>query len=432
MTLLQRTLGVEMKADSGYITPIDRDIILSDVTSSLGLGGFLRLSQDYSATYEEIARRQLWARITINKLAYAIGRLPLKVYSGDDSASRTRVRDSSLAALISAPNETKETGTTPGFLADAAYDLLVYGNAIVLKAQKAPDQPVLAMRAYCPRYWSLDRDGNYVYQPDQRADKRTFKPWQVWHIVEPGPSTDGMGVSRLEAARLTLAIEYAAQRLGEAFFNNGARPGGIITVNGGLPHDQKQRAAAIDRFKHEIIARFGGVAKTGLPAVLEGNIQWQSMSHNLEDSAVVEHRQLTREEIAALYDVPQPAIGILDEANFASVDALHVMFYQDTLGWPVKLIEESFNAQVVRGVTAWRGQFAEFDLNAVMRGALKERLASYSTGINAGVYTSDEVRGWENLAPRADKQPEADLLRFPLNNSTALVPVGTTANGVTP
>lgn len=420
MTVLQRLFSVETKADAGYVTPLERDVIYSDVVPITDVGGFVRLAPDYSATYEELARRQLWVRIAVNKLSYSIGRLPLKTYSGDTSATRARVRDGSLPALIDSPNGTKDTGTTPGFLARVGYDLMVYANAIILKVQPEPYLPPLELRPFCPRYWSIDSDGYYVYQPSSRDKKQRYEPWRIIHIVEPGPAIGGFGVSRLEAARLTLSIEYAAQRLGESTFNNGARPSSIINIKSGLPTDKISRATAVERFKSEVMMRFGGVSRAGLPAVLEGDIDWQTVSHNLDDSAVVSHRQLTRQEIAALFDIPQPAIGILDEANFASTDALHVIFYQDSLGWPIKLIESAFNAQMVRGVNDWSGQFVEFDLNAVMRGALAERLAAYNTGINAGIYSSDEVRGWENLPPRAATQPEADELRFPMNYATEL------------
>ena len=49
------------------------DIITSDrligAFSGLG-GGSVVLDTDYTANYEEIARRQLWVRIAVNKLAY--------------------------------------------------------------------------------------------------------------------------------------------------------------------------------------------------------------------------------------------------------------------------------------------------------------------------------------------------------------------------
>lgn len=395
----------------------ERDVVVGDLMP-VGMTGYLTLSRDYTAAYEEIIKRQLWARIAVNKLAYSIGRLPLKAYRRGADGARERVTDTPLAELLRRPNDTKETGNPVGFQARIAYDLYTYANAIIVKVQTRPDAVPVQLLPVSPRYWTIDADGNYVYSGPE-GQRQVYPPWRIIHLIEPGPTVDGFGVSRLEAARLTLAIEYAAQRLGVATFENGARPSSIINLK-----RSDLSKEAIERFKAEVLARFGGVERTGIPAVLEGDIEWHTLTHNLNDAAVVAHRQLTREEVAALFDIPQPAIGILDEANFASVDALHVMFYQDTLGWPIRLIEQGLQAQLIDGVPAFADQFVEFDLNAVMRGAFKQRMEGYRVGIAAGIFTSDEVRAWENLPSMADKQPEAGLLRFPVNYATGTVPDG--------
>ena len=379
--------------------------------------GSLALSEDYTASYEEIARKQLWVRIAVNKLAYSIGRLPLKVYSGASEDERQRVRSGKLPTLMGRPNETVETGTPAGFKARIAYDLFVYSNSLIVKGQLRPDQPPDWLRPVSPTGWRVDGE-TYIYRDNSTGRETTFPSWRIIHIAEPGPTCSGFGVSRLEAARLTLAIEYAAQRLGAATFNNGARPGGILNVRN-LPTGDAQRKAAIERFKAEVIARFGGADKAGLPAVLEGDTSWLPMSHNLDDSAVVAHRQLTREEVAALYDIPQPAIGILDEANFASVDMLHVMFYQDTLGWPIRLIEETLNAQLVAGVPEFDGQFLEWDMNAVMRGDPASRAAFYTAAVGGPWMKVNEARRLENLTPLTD-QPQAEMVSMPLNMSPGI------------
>jgi HK97 family phage portal protein len=409
MTLLGGLFG-----EKATTLTVRDDIITSDrmIGELSSMFGSLSLSTDYTATYEEIVRKQLWARIAVNKLAYGIGRVPLKTYTRNADGSRERVTDSPLAQLMRRPNETKETGHAAGFKARIVYDLYTFANALIVKVQPRPDQPPTQLRPVSPRGCVIDENGDYVWHRDS-GNERRFKAWQVIHLIEPGPTVSGFGVSRWEAARLTLAIEYAAQRLGAATFHNGARPGGIINVKSGLGTGDA-RTAAIERFKSEILRRFGGVDKAGLPAVLEGDVNWMAMAHNLNDSAVVDHRQLTREEIAALLDIPQPAIGILDEANFASVDMLHIMLYQDTFGWPVTLIEETFETQLIAGVPAFQGQFVEFDMNGVMRGAFTERMSGYVSAINGMVMTPDEARDRENLPRMGGRAAE---LQFPLNTT---------------
>lgn len=393
------------------------DIITSDTFLDT-LFNPTEIAGSFMSPYELIVRDQLWVRIAVNKIAYTIGRLPLKTYDLDDNGNRERAALSPLATLLQRPNETKETGQPTGFMARVVYDLMTYSNAIIIKSQRRPDVVPDALLPVSPRFWRVV-DGTYHYSPPDGRDETVYQPWQIIHLIEPGPTSYGFGVSRLEAARLTLAIEYAAQKLGIATFRNGARPSSIINIK---KTDMKKEV--IDRFKAEVRSKFGGVENTGVPAVLEGDIDWKSQSYNFDDSAVVNHRQLTRMEVAALYDIPQPAIGILDESNFASVDALHLMFYQDSLGWPINLIEEVLASQLIAGVPEFAGQFVEFDLNAVMRGAFSERMQGYMNGINARIFTPDEVRAWENLPPMAGEQPEAGRLQFPLNYSTSPVPPG--------
>lgn len=416
MTFLK---GLFADTEKATTLTVRDDIITSDrvLGDIYGMFGSVALSADYSPTYEEIVRKQLWVRIAVDKLAYGIAGISLKVYERESDTNRRRTSDSPLAMLLDMPSELKEFDTTEKFIARILHDFFTYGNALVVKVQSRPDAVPSELRPVNPRGWTV-KDGEYVYNLLGGGEKR-FKPWQIMHFMEPGPTVSGFGVSRLEAARLTLAIEYAAQQLGAATFENGARPGGIINVKQAIKDPN-----VVERFKSEVMRRFGGVSKAGLPAVLEGDISWLPMSHNLDDSAVVNHRQLTREEIAALYDIPQPALGILDESNFASIDQLHVMLYQDTFRWPIKVIESTFKSQLIRGVPAFAGQYAEFDMNSVMRGAYAQRMAGHLTAINGRIATPDEIRALENLPPMADKQPEAAMLQFPLNYGVSSAPPG--------
>src|SRR5690554_4218399 len=116
----------------------ERDVVVGDLMP-VGMAGYLTLSRDYTAAYEEIIRRQLWARIAVNKLAYSIGRLPLKVYRRGPDGARERVTETPFAQLLRRPNDTKETGNPVGFQARIAYDLYTYANAIIVKVQTRPD-----------------------------------------------------------------------------------------------------------------------------------------------------------------------------------------------------------------------------------------------------------------------------------------------------
>lgn len=412
MTLLKplfKSMGWGTSTLPTSLTP--RDDVVSSMNLPMSVLGAIALSGDYSATYEEIVKSQLWVRIAVNKLSYAIGRLPLKTYERGKDNDRERVSDSPLAQLLRRPNDSKDTGNATGFKARVAYDLHTYANAMIVKVQQGPDAVPDRLIPVSPRGWQIQGD-EYVHRDTYGLETR-IPSWRMIHIIEPGPAVDGFGVSRLEAARLTLAIEYAAQKLGVAAFRNGGRIPGFISFQGAT----KDTAMA---FQEQFRTMYGGVDNAYKMPVVGGDVAFHELSQNMDDSAVVSHRQLTRVEVAALYDIPQPAIGILDEANFASIDALHLMFYQDTLGWPIKLIEDALMAQLVESVPAFENQYVEFDLNAVMRGSFESRVRAYATMITTGQKTPDEVRALENDPPMVDKQPEAGRLLFPMNLSGAV------------
>jgi hypothetical protein len=111
-------------------------------------------------------------------------------------------------------------------------------------------------------------------------------------------------------------------------------------------------------------------------------------------------------------------MGILRNANFASIDMLHTMLYQDSMGpWAV-MIEDTTQLELVDITPAFKGQMVEIDMNGVMRGDLQGRYRAYSTGITSGFLKPEEARGFENLPPTG--QPEADRIHLPTNLSGAV------------
>jgi HK97 family phage portal protein len=367
--------------------------------------GSIDLADGLTASYAAMYRRQPWVYASVNKLARSVARMPLKAYQRDDEARR-RLFDGDLHRLMTKPGQ----GMIPfAFKERIVKNTAIYGNAFVVKLGAADAESIPQELFAAPSIgWSIGKGDTYVWTA--RDGKRyPFPRWQVIHFRFWDLDEHGFGMSMLEPLRMTLAIEDAAQRYGVSAFRNGARPGSTLKT------DKELTEPALERLKAALHAIHGGVDNAFKVAVLEQGLDWAPFPHNLEEAAVVEHRKLTREEVTAVIDVPQPTVGILDEANFASVDQLHTMLYQDSLGPWVSMIEETVQAELVEPIPEFAGQFVEFDLNAVMRGDILSRYRAYAIAINASFKSPDEIRALENDPPMADKQPEAGLLRFNLN-----------------
>lgn len=359
----------------------------------------------YQTAYARMYAQQLWVWTVVNKLARGIGRLPLKVYK-TKAGKRERVTgDDPLYALLQAPAPRM---APTHFKQALVTDTAIYGNTMVLRvarnARVVPSQliPVSAVG------WAQREDGTWEWSDPATGKLRQYEPWQVMHFhhYTPGRPTD-WAVSPLEPLRLTLAIEYAAQRLGVAAFQNGGRPSGVLTT------DQDLNKEKIAKLRDSIQQIHGGVGNWFKTAILTNGLKWQTMSWNLNDSAVVEHRKLTREEVAAAYDVPPPMIGILDRATFSNIDTQSRMLYTDTLGPWLTMIEETLEGQLIAGNPALEGYSLEFDLNEVLKGDTTARFTAYTQAITAGWAKQNEVRGWENLEAVEDE--DADRLHRPMN-----------------
>jgi hypothetical protein len=60
------------------------------------------------------------------------------------------------------------------------------------------------------------------------------------------------------------------------------------------------------------------------------------------------------------------------------------------------------------------GAYIKFNLDGLLRADIQSRMSAYSTGLQSGFLTINDVRRLEDLAPMADKS--ADVVRVPLAN----------------
>lgn len=364
-----------------------------------------------AATYEGMYRSQVWIYVVANRLARGVARLPLKVFRFLDSQgeARERVRGSALGKLLGSP---WPRASAFDLKRAAVESLGVHGSALLAKAREDRAGPPTELwvvpwrhvEVVCSPAGGVDL---YIFHGQER--RIPLDPADVIHLRT---TAGAVGVSPIEALRRTLALEDAAQRWSAGHFEKGAAPSGAFSTDKALTKD------SIPRLREELDRIYGGVDNAGRFAVLDQGLHFQAIMQSAVDTALIEQRRLSREEVAAAYDIPPPMIGILDHSSFANVTELRRSQYVDTLGPWLTMIEEDLLAQLVRDEPAFAGEFVEFDLNEVLRGDPEQRSAAYQRYIQSGIYTPNEIRRLENLPPI--DHPDADRILLPLN----MIPVG--------
>lgn len=364
------------------------------------------IGRDRYASYATLYATQPWLYAVVNKMARGIARLPLKTYRYLPGGDRERLRTLGLAALLSAPHP---NGSRYSLVEHIVGEVALYGNALLVpvRAEGAPlaSAPVELWPASW-RHITVEGDDQpmfYTYS-GPRGDI-TFTADEVVHFRYWNPGSSLIGISPVEPLRQTLANEDAASRYSAALFENAARPSGIVTTDKRIQPEHRKA------LREELQQLYGGVDRAFRVAVIDGGLDWKSIGMTARDAGMEALRKLDREEVAAVYDVPPPLVGILDHATFSNVSEQHRMLYMDTYGPWMTMVEETLQSQLVSRISDWSNVYVEFDVAEVMRGSITERANAYA--VFRHVYTLNELRAMENL-PAIDSAM-ADTVAAPLN-----------------
>lgn len=366
--------------------------------------------------FEQLYRTQHWVAVCVNKLSRGMSMLPLKTYQRTEQgrvslrgeANRDDTATHPLASLVAAPFP---KGHTRHLVEAAIANLAIHGNALEVKYRPRIGAPPSELWPIPWKHITVipgqDRDID-GYRYDGPLGKRVFLPEDVIHHKWWADH------SPLEPLADTLASEVAGRKYQRGTFEDAARPSGVVEYPGRLKDDQRRK------FREEVNELYAGVDSKFRVMLLDSDMKFKQMSYSAQEAEAVGFRRLNAEEVAAAYDIPQPAIGMLERATFSNITEQHIMLYQDTFGPWLDMLEADWAAQLIESETAWQGQglYVEFEMSAALRGNPKERSESWQREFQSGKATPNDGRQLDNRSKIDD--PLADCIFVPAN----MVPLG--------
>lgn len=370
--------------------------------SAFGAGN-LTLIGGRPVSYGDIYRSQPYVATAVDVLTRQISRLPLKVYQRDSQGNRTRVEEHRLVDLIKRPAPRCGSTQLKQWLAQP---VLLHGNALLLKGRDERAAPPARLWPLEWRSVSARARGGAVdyFETSQFGEKQFLDPADVLHVRWEPP--DGcFGVSPLQQLGITVRIERAAQEYQENYLGQGAAPPSALYLPHEIVTDDEMRGKIESRMQ----ARHGGPQGAGRVAVLPNDTKWEAVGHTAHEAELIAQRKLTREEVGSVYQVPQPLLGILENATLANVAELHRMLYTTVLGPWLALIEDTFKAQIIDTEPAFEGLWVEFDLAEVLKGDKLKEMTALKLAVQAGLLTLNEAREIQNR-----KKYDADWCDEPL------------------
>ena len=336
----------------------------------------------------------------LNLISQTVSSLPVAAYvRSADNGSRSLLQPE--PAWVQKPDvdTTKEA-----FYGAVIVSLLLDGNAFV-RVYSSPTGQIVNMTVLNPTQVQIKRNGLGRMMFEVKGEDRLLSAEEIVFIpdvVKPG----GMrGVSRVEALKENFGLAIALQNYSAKFFGSGTHTSGVLEVPGTLTADQAKNLQ--DAFD----SRHKGWSRAHRTAVLSGGAKYNPTTVDPQQSQLLEARDHAVADVARAFNIPPHLLGLDKGMSYASVEQNNLAWVSYSLRPLVVKLESAFSPLLARSSGGERA-FLKWNLDGLLRADISTRTSSYSTGLQSGYYTINDVRRLEDLPPLEN----GDQSRVPLAN----------------
>ena len=284
--------------------------------------------------------------------------------------------------------------------------LLLDGNAFIRVFSNRAGQ-VVNLVVLNPRTVTVKRNGSgrltFEVEGENRPvsqDDMIFIP----DVLRPGTIR---GVSRVEALKENFGLALALEKFAATFFGNGTNLSGVIEVDSNLTKEQAEN------LRNSFDNAHRGWRRGHRTGILSGGAKFKTTQIDPESSQSIEARRFAVEDVARAFNIPANMLNIPGTTTYASVEQNNIQFITHTLRPIVQKLEDAFSPLMTRypgGETA----FIKWNLDGLARADIQARTSAYSTMIQSGVMSINDVRRLEDMSDIDD--PAASSVRVPLAN----------------
>ena len=239
----------------------------------------------------------------------------------------------------------------------------------------------------------------YIYEGENKPLNKN-ELLHIPDVVRPGETR---GISRVTALKDNFGLALALESYAARFFGQGASTQGIIEFPGNLTPEQAKQL--VDGFD----ARHKGFRKSHKTGVLSGGAKYVNTSVENDKAQFIDSRRMAVEDVARAFNIPPHLLGLPGTNTYSSVEQNNIAFVTHTLRPIVQKLESAFTPLMANepgGTTA----FIKFTLDGLLRGDANSRFTAYSTGLQAGYLTINDIRRLEDLPP----VDGGEIIRVPL------------------
>ena len=342
----------------------------------------------------------------VNLISTTLSTLPLDVFIRDDG---TRKPFRPKPAWVNRPDVDL---TREAFYSSVFTSMLLEGNAFIRVFSNRRGE-VVNLVVLNPLTVRVTRNGLGRLQFNVEGEGETLTSDDIIFIpdlVKPGTVR---GVARTEALKESFGLALGLERYAQTFFGMGTTLNGVIEYPGALTAEQ-----AAD-LRNGFDNAHKGWQKAHRTGVLTGGASFKPTQVDPEKSQALEARRLAVEDVARAFNIPPHLLGLPGTNTYASVEQNNLAWVTHSLR-PLAAKVESAMSMLMSRYRGGTEAFLRFNLDGLLRADLQARTSSYSTMLQAGAMSINEVRTLEDMPPvRSDaaSQPRVPLANVNIEDS---------------
>ena len=320
----------------------------------------------------------------VEVISDSIAQLPCEPYRIDSDGCKIKFTKHPTYNLLNRePNQNMSKFT---FMKTMVVSMLLTGNAYALIERDE--------RGNAKALYYIPTELVTILKPQTITDTISYSITGMKNVVEDcnmihilNFTSDGYeGISTLAYARKTLGLAMDAEANAEGFFKGGANVAGILKCNSPLATKQKES------LKSSWNSAFNG--STGTPngiAVLDADLDFQSVTVNPSDAQLLETRQFNVIDICRFFGVSPVKAFDLSKSSYNTIEQMQLAFLTDTLQPLLEKIECEFQRKLYKP-SEKDNITVRFSTAPLLRADKQSQANYYNTLLQMGVMTINEIR----------------------------------------
>ncbi|WP_028022230.1 phage portal protein [Enterovibrio calviensis] len=323
----------------------------------------------------------------VRVISQTVSTLPLKLYKRTNTLiGKEWVEDSTSMmsdVLTRRPNKRQ---TTPEFIEQMAAQLVLFSEYYAL-INKSPNGKVTSLIPFnSPQQVSPveTTDGGIQYHCMTNEGKGLNLTQDSLLTIRDMSLNTFKAVDKIATSKSSIGLALAATTNAEAYYRQGSRSGGFLMIDKALSDN------AMTRLSQQFNDHYGGGENAHKIAILEDGTKFAANPYSIKDAQVLEARNASIREIAAIFGVPVSLLGISDP-NMKDIETINAFFYKSCLQSLISKIEARLNLMLPRDFAI------RFDVSEYLKGDIKTQAEVIERLFTRGLISRNEARKRMNL-----------------------------------